>query len=73
MVVRLKYNFGDTLFIKNDPEQKEFILVGIHYQPGNLISLDLSYIGDIVTVYEFEVSETKDVLKKLLNDEKDES
>ncbi len=71
MVVKCKYSFGDILYIKNDPEQRDYILVGIRAVPGFLI-FELSYLGDTTEVYEFEVSETKDVLKTLLNN-KDES
>ena len=70
MVIKTKHKFGDTLFIKNDPSQLEYTLIGVIQRPGAM-SYELSYLGDVVEVYDFEVSDTKDVLKQLLqqNDE----
>lgn len=70
MVIKTKFRFGDSIFIKNDPTQTEYILVGVIQRPGAM-SYELSYLGDVVEVFDFEVSDTKDVLKSLL-DTKDE-
>lgn len=71
MTVKSKYKFGDTVYVINDPEQKDFILVGMVVRPGS-ISYELSYLGDSIELYDFEVSDTKDVLKALLRTDKEE-
>lgn len=64
MTIKTKFKFGDSVYVKNDSAQIEYLLVGVIQRPGSL-SYELSYLGDIIEVYEFEVSDTKDILKSL--------
>lgn len=72
MVIKVNKKFGDSLYIINDPNQLEYILVGIICRPGS-ISYELSYLGEIIELYDFEVSDTKDVLRTLLDDKNEEN
>lgn len=64
MVIKTKFKFGDSVYVKNDPAQLEYILIGVIQRPGAM-SYELSYLGEVIEVYEFEVSDTKDILKSL--------
>lgn len=64
VTIKTKYEFGEVVYIKNDEDQTEFIVVGIIARPGALL-LEVSYLGDVSEVYEFEVSKTLNKLKKL--------
>lgn len=58
MPIRIKtdLNFGDTFYIKNDPDQFEYILVGVIVTPGNQMKFRLSLLGDLVEVFDYECS-----------------
>lgn len=70
MVIKTKFKFGDIVYIKNDPEQKGYFLVGVLGRPAG-IAYELSFLGEIVEVCDFEVSDTKDELTMLGLDKKD--
>lgn len=62
--VKSKYKYGDILYIKNDPEQNGYFFVGIIGRPAG-VYYELSLLGEIVEVCDFEVSDEKDTLKTL--------
>jgi len=66
MTIKNKYEFGDSFFFLNDPEQREYTLVGLYINPGKT-QLELSHCGDMVTAYEFEVTTELDPVKNLIN------
>lgn len=70
---KCKHKFGDVLYIKNDPEQNPYIFVGITWRPTGII-YELSYLGELAELYDFEVSDTKDTLAMLgIEDKKDDT
>lgn len=71
MNIKTKLELGDILYFKNDPEQREFILIGVIARPGCIV-LELRYDGDLIEAYEFEVSKEKDDLKSMGLDSKEE-
>lgn len=71
MVIKTKYNFADIVYIKHDPEQKGYEVVGIRATPG-AIMIELDYLGEIIEVYEFQISVNKDVLMSLTSTEKND-
>lgn len=54
--IKTDLEFGQTWYIKNDPDQFEHKLVGIIILPGNQFKFRLSYLGDQTEVYDFECS-----------------
>lgn len=54
-----KFNWGDTLYIKDDPNQSPRTLVGIYLTPGAAL-YTLTIAGEPVDVFEFEVSAEAD-------------
>lgn len=72
MVIKTKYKFGDILYLKTDPEQYANILIAVIQEPGALVYRLRSFDGDILEVYEFEVSDTKDPLKLMGLDSKED-
>jgi len=57
--------WGDKFYLKSDPDQVEHYLTGILLLPGKP-KLALSYMGDVVTVYECETTREPDI-KKILD------
>lgn len=77
MKISTKYNFGDLVYITNDPEQKEYMVIGIIVRPGDSLKTystcyELDHIGETVEMYDFQLTQEKDVLKTLLNQNKEE-
>lgn len=64
MTIKTKLEYGDVVYIKNDPEQKEYTFVGLICRPGS-IKYELSYLGDIIELYDFEVDGKRNELKML--------
>lgn len=64
MNIKTKFNIGDPAFIKHDPEQHEYEIVAIIARPGSIM-LELSFLGEVIEMYDFQVSDTKDEMKKL--------
>jgi hypothetical protein len=71
MTIKTKHSFGDIVYIKHDPEQKGYEVVGIKANPGSIL-IELDYLGDIIEVYEFQISGDKDVLKSLTSIDKND-
>jgi hypothetical protein len=69
--IKTDLEFGSTWFLKSDPEQLPHLLVGIIIKPGNIFKFQLSYMGDVCAVYDFEATDEPD-REKLLNLDKDE-
>lgn len=67
MIVEVKHEFGDTLYIKTDPDQRPRQFVGFTRRPGGM-QFCLAFCGTETWVYDVEVSDERDVLFKLVND-----
>jgi len=65
MPIRIKtdLDFGQIFYIKNDPDQFEYFLIGIKILPPNQIKFILSLMGDEIEVFDFECSAEPDKLK----------
>lgn len=72
MVIKTKYKFGDILYIKTDPEQFANTLIAVIQEPGSLVYRLRAYDGEILELYEFEVSDTRDPLKLMGLDSKED-
>lgn len=72
MTFKTKYDFGEILYLKTDPEQVEYMLIGILLQPGGFM-LRISNCGNFIDVHEMEVSKVKDKLKTLGVNDTEES
>lgn len=62
MTIKTDFKFGDIVYIKHDPEQKEYEVVGILARPGS-IQIEIDYLGDVVEMYDFQLSHEKDPVK----------
>lgn len=65
MVIKTKYKFGDILYLKVDPEQYEYMIIGIIQEPGNLSFRLRGRDGEVLEAYDFELSDSKDELKTM--------
>jgi len=66
-----KYNFGDILYLRTDPDQRQWMVCEIEFRPGDVVVYSISSGTDSIDVYEFEVTDEVDISKKLgLNDDK---
>lgn len=65
MVIKTKFNIGDTVYMIQDPKQRGYDVVGIKVKPGNAIVLELDYLGDMIEMFDFQVSLDKDPIKYL--------
>ena len=63
--IKTDLEWGDVFYLKNDPDQEEYLLVGIITLPGNQVQFILSYYGDEIRVFDFECSKEKDKLKEI--------
>ncbi len=63
MVVDNKYDFGDMVYLKTDPDQLKRIITGIHVFPGNAISYTVTQAGTESQHYEFEISAEKQIIE----------
>ena len=64
MVVDNKYNIGQTVYLKHDPEQLKRIVQSIQINPGNLsYCLGCGSVGS--WHYEFEISEEVNILERV--------
>ncbi len=64
-------DWGQTMYVANDPEQLPHHLVGVEFLPGNVMRYKLKYYGDIEEhyFYDFECTtepgeKTKSVVKE---------
>lgn len=71
MTVKIPYAFGDSIYIKTDPEQKEYTFVGFIGRPGSIL-YTLDYLGDEIEVYDFQTSRDRDILKATGADKADQ-
>lgn len=61
MVVDNKFEIKQIVYLKTDTEQKPRIVTGIRVQKDD-ICYELSSGTDVSVNYDFEISETKDIL-----------
>lgn len=59
-----RFTFGDIVFMRTDPEQREWIVSEIEFRPGNVV-YHISHVDVSVCVYDFEVTDTIDQTKRL--------
>lgn len=65
MKVNIPYTHGETVYLVNDEEQIEYIIISFVVWPSNLLQLRISDGGFHYDVFEFEVSREKNILKKV--------
>ena len=65
MQVTIPFKYGQTIYMKDDPDQYSCTIVGFILEPNKNLKLKLSYLGEIYEVYDFEVSRTPSELKRL--------
>lgn len=65
--IKTDLNFGQVVYIKNDPYQSEHILTGVKVIPQNQIKFVLSYLGEETELFDFECSTERDDEKYLQN------
>ena len=64
MKVDIDYKFGQSLYIKSDPEQIEYLLNRIILEPKGRLSLELLHPdGSLFEILEMHLSKQKDILK----------
>ena len=63
--VSIPYEFGEKVYMKCDPDQLEYVIVGFILQPNQLLMLRISFCGEMADVYEFEISREKDIDKPI--------
>lgn len=61
MVIDNKFNFGDTVYLKTDTDQKPRIVTGFSVRPQGLL-YQLTQGTYEVAHYEFEITAEKNVL-----------
>lgn len=68
------YKWGQSIYIKNDPEQTEYRLNRVFLAPKGYVSLELfdAASGDVFEVWEFHTSKEIDKLKLAGVDKKDD-
>ena len=72
MKIDLDYKFGQSIFIKNDDEQREYLLHRIILEPKGRVVLELFTAEcEIVEVPETYITKERDVLKATGATEKD--
>lgn len=75
--IKTDLEYGESWYIRNDPDQREMHLVGISIRQGgkegkNQILFILDYMGDEFTVYDFQCSRTRDTEKYYSNHKDDD-
>lgn len=67
MPVRIKTDLeiGQVMYLKDDPKQNEYRLSAVIVRSGNAVSFELSRLGDIIEVFDFEASPEMDKLKQI--------
>lgn len=69
--VKTDLEFGQSFYIKNDPEQLEHLLVGVIIlsgdKGGTQLKFLLSHLGQTCEVWDYEVSPTCDMIKRMGN------
>lgn len=54
--IKTDLNWGDIWYIKGDPDQYPYQLVGIVVIPGKQFKFKLDFMGEVIEVYDFECS-----------------
>jgi hypothetical protein len=69
MIVKIDYKIGQIIYLKNDPEQREYLLNRIFIEQKNLLTLELLNLeGELIEVNEIHCSKERDYLKMLGKD-----
>lgn len=58
--IKTDLEWGSVWYVKNDPYQLPHLLVGLYILPSNQFKFQLSYMGEIVELYDFEVTDLRD-------------
>lgn len=66
--IKTDLEWGDVRYIKNDPDQFEHSLVGVILKPNGGVMFQLSFMGEIFEVWDFETSAEKDDTKIRLDE-----
>jgi hypothetical protein len=66
--IKTDLEWGQKMYLKDDPVQLEHSLVGVILKPGKAVKFELSHQGEICEVFDFEASTKKDELKRLLDE-----
>lgn len=69
--IKTDLDFGQSIYVKNDPEQLEHHLVGVKIVPPNQLIFILDYLGGQFEFFDFQCSMEKDPSKLLGIDEED--
>lgn len=73
MKIDIPYKFGQSVYLKNDLEQHEYLINRIILEPGRKVVLELmNGIGEFIEVQENLIRPEKDVLKTLDINKKEE-
>jgi hypothetical protein len=67
MVIENEFNIGDTVYLKTDKDQAKRIVTGINIRPGGTLIYVLTFETRESDHYDFEISETVDVLQTTTN------
>ena len=65
MEINNKYNFGDRVYLKTDPEQLERMVTGIIVVSKTHFQYYVSYITNESRHYQCELTDNIDIVKKL--------
>lgn len=69
MKISNTYNIGDKIYLVVDPEQNQYLIVGIMVMPTNLLMYRITGSDGTDDYYDFELSPTKNIL---IGSEKDD-
>jgi hypothetical protein len=61
MKLKTEYDIEQIVYIRADPDQLPHTIIGIIIEPG-AVRYKLSYLGDIFTLYNFEISKEKTII-----------
>lgn len=64
MIIKTKYEIGETVFVTHDIEQRARMITGIRITPGSHIYQTSQGIN-VTEFYEFELTKEKDILKTI--------
>ena len=70
--IKLEWDFGETVYMKDDDFQESCTIVEIILLPDGGNKLVLSRMGDRYIVYDFEVAKMKDLTKTPPPEKEDE-
>lgn len=65
MKVEVPFHYGQSVYIKNDPEQIEYLIDEIILCPGKVIHLNvIDAAGAVLRISEFLINTERDIIKK---------